>query len=174
MKHVMLDIETLGKKAGCIILSIGACTFDPRGEGYDDTFYQNIDPFDCRDTYGLHSDPSTVKWWSEQSEASREQLTPNRVPLKDALKAFHTWFGDVRAEQVWSQGAAFDFPILTEAFERTGGQPPWAYWAVRDTRTLYAICDFDPRSVKRKGTYHNALDDSIHQVSLVQKALVSG
>ena len=168
MNHVMFDIETLGKKAGCIVLSIGACKFDPRGEGHGDTFYRNIDPYDSRDNYGLNVDPSTAAWWEEQSEESRNQLTVDRVPLREALNAFTKWY---KADGVWAQGAAFDFPIVTELYERIGQQPPWKYWSVRDTRTVYDICGFDPRTVKRKGTYHNALDDAIHQVSLVQKAL---
>ena len=29
MKHVMIDIETLGRNAGCVVLSIAAVEFNP-------------------------------------------------------------------------------------------------------------------------------------------------
>ena len=33
MSDVMLDLETWGTRPGCAIRSIGACVFNPNGEG---------------------------------------------------------------------------------------------------------------------------------------------
>jgi hypothetical protein len=44
IKDAMADTETLGRKPGRPILSLGAVAFDPCGEGHQsDTFYRNID-----------------------------------------------------------------------------------------------------------------------------------
>lgn len=168
--HIMVDIETLGKHAGCIILSLGAVAFDPKDPNKaGETFYANIDPFDMQQ-YGFHTDPDTVEWWKGQSEEAKASLLVDRKPAVVVLKDFIQWFHSVRGEQIWSQGASFDIPIIDCALKIYGLTPPWKYWNVRDTRTAYDIFNFDPRSVKRVGTYHNALDDCQYQVQCVQRA----
>lgn len=173
MTHIMLDIETLGTKPGCIVMSIGACRFEPHGVGHDKEFYQNIDPHDSRDAWCLRSDPSTVQWWKEQSEEAKAHLIPDRISTLKAVEKFTEWFHLVRGEQVWCQGATFDAPITEELFKITGQRIPWKFWNIRDTRTVYDVFSFDPKSIEREGTYHNALDDAIHQVKCVQEALRS-
>ena len=39
MEHCMVDLETLGKRAGCPILSIGAVFFDPVEKQLGEEFY---------------------------------------------------------------------------------------------------------------------------------------
>lgn len=173
MTHIMLDIETLGTKPGCIVMSVGACTFEPHGDGYGETFYQNIDPHGSRDAYGLRSDPNTVAWWKDQSEEAKAHLIPDRISPAEAARQFSKWFKSVDGQQVWCQGANFDAPIMEEIFKVTAVQVPWKFWNVRDTRTVYDVFCFDPTSIAREGTYHNALDDAIHQVKCVQEALRS-
>lgn len=170
-QHVMLDIETLGTKPGSIILSIGACTFEPHGGGVNDAFYTNVCPTDSRDNYGLRSDPSTVEWWKNQSVEAKAHLTSNRRVLPLALSEFAKWFEDVGGEQVWCQGATFDVPLMEAAYSAVKQHTPWKFWNVRDTRTVYDVFGFDAKSVERAGTYHNALDDARHQVKCVQGAL---
>ena len=43
MKHIMLDLETLGTVASAVIMSIGACRFDLATGAVDDSgFYASI------------------------------------------------------------------------------------------------------------------------------------
>ncbi len=170
MKHVMLDIETLGRDQGCIVLSIGACVFEPLGVGHGETFYQNIDPYDCQ-RLGLGTDPATVAWWKEQSLESQHQLVINRKPLKDALTDFVKWLDADKFTKIWCQGTSFDIPIMKGAFKAVQMEEPWQFWNTRDTRTIYDMCNFNPKTVKREGTYHNALADAEHQVKCLQMAL---
>lgn len=65
----------------------------------------------------------------------------------------------------------FDIPIWGHAMAAIGERPPWEFWAGRDTRTVYDIAGFNPKSIKRAGTYHNALDDAKHQVKCLVAAL---
>lgn len=39
---VMLDIETLGTKPGCMVLSVGACTFNLATGEIGDEFYMTL------------------------------------------------------------------------------------------------------------------------------------
>lgn len=171
MTDIMLDTETLGKRAGCAILSVGACTFNPHTGEIDQRFYANVNYIESVQRYDFHIDPETVDWWFHQSEEARQHLSTDKANLETVLSNLALWFSMAGGVRVWSQGAAFDFPILEEAFRRCGIAVPWKFWNVRDTRTVYDINNFDPRSVPRSGTYHNALHDCEHQVLCVKEAL---
>ncbi len=68
MLHVMLDIETLGTRAGCKVLSIGAVIMTPQGPGRE--FYTTVSR-DSQNRYGLVEDRETVEWWARQSPQAR-------------------------------------------------------------------------------------------------------
>ena len=170
MFDMMIDLETLGRKAGCVVLSIGAVLFDPRGNGYGEKFYYNIDRLSCQ-KYGLIEEPGTVSWWSKQSLQAKHALTVNPAPLENVVYNLNEFFHRNNVVKIWCQGAAFDVPIISALYDKLQIQTPWEFWNVRDTRTLYDACNFDPYTVKRQGTYHNAVDDCIHQILCVQTAI---
>lgn len=172
MTHVMLDLETLGKDPGCIILSIGAVSFEPKGEGHKYEFSRNICPI-VSEVLGFRKDPETVKWWTEQNPEAWKALETDRVDIYSAIAEFKDWFNSVNGKQIWCQGANFDEPILRRAFTILNVEAPWKFYDVRDTRTVYDIFNFNPKTITRKGTYHCALDDAAHQVKCVQNALHS-
>lgn len=167
--HVMLDLETLGTKPGCVVLSIGAVAFDLDGTVRGE-FYRNIDPDDCL-SLGLTVERATVQWWGRQSAAARARLETDRVPLAAAVADFARFFIAQGARRVWCQGATFDAPIWEAACLAVGRRAPWHFSEVRDTRTVYDICSFDPRSIAFSGTAHDALADARHQVACVAAAL---
>ena len=116
MAHIMLDIETLGTKPGCIIRSIGACVFAPGGSiPLGNTFYANVDRASC-EAFGLVADPETEKWWEQQSEAAKAALTIDPRPLDDVLLDFEDWWRKNRGVEVWCHGATFDAPIVEAAY----------------------------------------------------------
>lgn len=169
MSNVQLDLETFGTKPGSVIRSIGACEFDPHGEGIGETFYANICDKSC-EAVGLVKDADTVSWWSKQTKQAQDSLTFDQRPLEDVVKDFHIWFRKVRGIFVWSQGANFDQPLWEAAACAVGQTVPWKFWNSRCTRTAYDIGSFDPRSIRRSGVAHNALNDAIHQSHCVQAA----
>ena len=61
---------------------------------------------------------------------------------------------------------------LEAAARAVGKEAPWKFWDARDTRTVYGLAGFDPRSVPKSGVAHHALDDALYQVTCVQRALV--
>jgi hypothetical protein len=168
MKHAMLDIETLGTTPGCIVLTVGAARFDPYTGETADHFYEAIS-FKNSVLNGLVCNPSTHAWWQKQHEEARKAAFAGEKSLSDVAAAFCSWSRNSAIEHWWSQGSDFDFPIWEAAMKAAKREAPWKYWAKRDTRTIYAVAGFDPDTLKREGTYHNALDDSLHQVCCVHE-----
>jgi hypothetical protein len=165
----MLDLETWGTKPGSAIRSIGAVTFDPFGDGTVDEFYANISDESCA-AANLTKDPSTIAWWARQSEAAQKSLLKDQQPIEKVVRDFRQWFIANKGLWVWSQGSNFDVVLWEAAHERVNVVVPWKFWDARDTRTAYEIGRLNTRTIKRAGTYHNALDDAKHQAKCVQLA----
>lgn len=166
MRHVMLDLETWGTRPGCALRSIGACAFSLDRELINQTFYMNVDEASCL-AAGLEKDRSTVEWWEKQSLEARAHLMIDPRPLVSVVRAFHGWFREIGGEFVWGHGANFDEPIWVAAAHAVGERVPWKFWNARCTRTLYHAADFDPRSIPRSGTHHDAGDDAHYQARCV-------
>lgn len=167
-QSIMIDIESLGTKPGCVVLSIGACEFSDKGVGKQ--FYASINPESCTQ-WGLSIEPRTVLWWFDQSQDARDFITKGKhVDLDIALselKAAFKWKG----KNVWCNGASFDFPILTAAHDAVGQSVPWEYWAGNDYRTIKNIVGrdvFDACKVAPT-VAHNALADAVAQAETLIK-----
>lgn len=172
LKHCMLDLETWGTAPGSAIRSIGMVMFDPRNAGFGAEFYCNVD-LKSQMLVPLKQDPSTVKWWDQQGKDAQGAFDNPDYPqltIEDAMAEANAWFKRQKAQQVWSQGSNFDSVLLDVINDRIGRKSPWRFYNTRDTRTCYAMAGFDSKSVPRQGTYHNALDDSKHQVRCVYGA----
>ncbi len=167
MTHIMLDLETLGTKPGCVILSIGACVFYPTtGPDEEKTFYAVLNRDDQKER-DLTENLDTLKWWKKQNKIAWDQATARAQPTEGELKRFLKWWHSHRGKFLWSQGSNFDGPLLEALFLSFGLKEPWKYHETRDTRTVYQMCHVKSDSVKRDGTYHNALDDAMHQARKV-------
>jgi hypothetical protein len=165
--HVMIDLETFGTRPGCVLRSIGACAFDPvLGTISTDTFYRNIAE-EPSTAVGLTKDPSTVRWWSEQSPEAQALLLKDQVHFSDAARDFNRWWSAVGGEQVWSQGSNFDGVLWEAACLAHGVRAPWKFYNTRDTRTVYETSGLNTKTILRQGTHHNALDDALHQARCV-------
>lgn len=168
-QNLMLDLETWGTRPGCAIRSVGAVMFDPYTNEFGEEFYANVSDASCREA-GLHIDPSTEAWWAKQTQQARDALTVDPLTLTEVAERFDVYWRRARAIFVWSHGANFDEPIWSAAMHALGRRVPWKFWDSRCTRTVYDIAQLDPRTVRRAGTYHNALDDAKYQALCVQKA----
>ena len=169
MTDVMIDLETWGSVPGCAIRSIGAIAFDVSAAEFGHV-HCNVTLASCLDV-GLHVDAKTEHWWARQSdEAQLALVRPHPINLRSALAWLSGWIASYGSPEVWSHGASFDVPVLACAYRACGIRAPWDYRRVRDTRTLYALTGFDPKSVPFEGTRHSALDDARHQVRCVRAA----
>jgi len=166
MPDVMLDLETLGTRPGCAILSIGAVAFDRHSGHLGEEFYIVVNRKSCA-AKGMKEDAATLQWWLKQSVEARKVLEEADVApngLGGALvqfTAFLQQFGR-RDLYIFGNGSDFDQPILSECYDRIGYPLPWLYYNNRCFRTLKDVArlKFEP---KRYGTHHNALDDAKSQ-----------
>ena len=181
LNDVMVDLETLGRKAGCVIVSIGAVKFDPLTGFVDEanSFYRAI-TVESAMRFGLHVDPGTLKWWMQQSDAARAVFNDSEaVGIQQALVEFAEWVaedGDCGSVKMWGNGASFDNSILSAAYEAVDILQPWNFWNDRCYRTIKALNPQAP--FVREGTHHNAVDDAVsqakHLVSMFPRDLLDG
>lgn len=184
--HVMVDLETMGKKHNAPIVAIGAVVFDPATGSIGESFYKVV----CLESsvnWGAVIDPSTVIWWLKQSSEARSAIVnDDAIPLLDALLQFREFVSDnvaggSKKAQVWGNGASFDNSILRSSYDCIAEDYPWEYWNDRDVRTMVKLgqaIGFDPKTtIPFEGDRHNALADAIHQaryVSAIWQRIVSG
>lgn len=184
--HVMVDLETMGKKHNAPIVAIGAVVFDPATGSIGESFYKVV----CLESsvnWGAVIDPSTVIWWLKQSsEARSEIVNDDAIPLLDALLQFREFVSDnvaggSKKAQVWGNGASFDNSILRSSYDCIAEDYPWEYWNDRDVRTMVELgqaISFDPKTtIPFEGSRHNALADAIHQaryVSAIWQRIIAG
>lgn len=175
-RHVMVDLETMGKKSNAPIVSIGAVIFDPATGFLGETFYKVVS-LESAVSWGAEIDPSTVIWWMKQSSEARSEIAnDNAIQLDDALLQFSEFVfenipGDCETAQIWGNGATFDNTILRSSFERASLECPWDYRNDRDVRTMVELgkaIGFDAKtSIPFEGERHNALADAQHQARYV-------
>lgn len=174
--HVMVDLETMGKKSDAPIVSIGAVIFDPETGFLGETFYKVVS-LESAVSWGAEIDPSTVIWWMKQSSEARSEIAnDNAIQLDDALLQFSEFVfenipGGCETAQIWGNGATFDNTILRSSFERACLECPWDYRNDRDVRTMVELgkaIGFDAKtSIPFEGERHNALADAQHQARYV-------
>lgn len=174
ISDVMVDLETLGRRAGCVVLSIGAVGFGPSGLGGE--YYAVLSIRDQKD-HGLDEDPETLAWWAKQSPEARRVLTQasdSKILLRDALLQFNAYLNQYTFSQVklWGNGSDFDLAILINLYAVAGLEAPWKFWNHRCFRTLKNLYP-SVKGEARTGTYHNALDDAktqaLHAIELVKQ-----
>lgn len=161
MKNLMVDLETLGLRPGCTILSIGAVWFDHTGLG--EPFHVVISRNSCGE-HGLYEDAETLAWWARQSDAAKatfHEATSGGFALPAALQDFQDFVKQKTSVKVWGNGADFDNPILSAAYHAASMKQAWTAYNGRCYRTLKNL--FPQVKMERGGTHHNALDDAVSQ-----------
>lgn len=158
---VMVDLETLGKRAGCKILSIGAVEFSADGLGR--RLYTVVGQAGQE---SLHTDASTLAWWDQQSAEAREVLDCHLscdTSLEEALMLLNAFLAPIGkgTVQVFGNGSDFDNAILYAAFAAAGMEQGWEFWNSRCFRTLKNLVPHVKAGV-RTGA-HNALADAEFQ-----------
>ena len=161
--NIMLDLETLGTKPGCIILSIAAVPFALSGCYELEPFYRKISDVSCG-TYGMVSDKKTLDWWERQSDEARNEAFSGVEDLKLVLSDFSLYIaGMPTAPVIWGNGSDFDNPILAAAYELCDLPLPWSFrdnLCYRTLKNLYPVIPY-----VRPVIAHNALHDARAQAT---------
>lgn len=164
-KDLMIDIETLDVLPTSTILTIGAQGFDPFSDKFSEATYYKRLTLDSQESRTINED--TVAWWGQQGEAAQEEALgegPDRVDIVEALGELSklAW----KHDRIWANGTTFDMVILENAMKQYGVTMPWKYWQVMDARTVYKL-----GNAPKLGNSHNALEDCVNQIDLLQKTL---
>lgn len=178
MNNIMIDIETLGKKRGCPVLSIAAVQFDLLTGNVGDTFYERMSCSSAL-SYGV-PEISTLQWWDKQSAEARDAaFSGKRLPVEVAseLRTFLHSAGGGRCIP-WGNGSVFDITILEGWFDGVDPQVdakgddayPWKFWDIADLRTLVRLSGINVNAISFAGKKHNALADALHQVKIAHAA----
>lgn len=168
-ENVMVDLETLGKRAGCSILSIGAVEFSADGLGRE--FYVVVG---IKGQESLAVDSDTLAWWEKQSDEARTVLEEHKASSLslgnaiDWLNSFLAPIGRGRLK-VWGNGSDFDNAILYAAYAAAGKELPWEFWNSRCFRTLKNMVR-NVKPAERSGA-HNALADAKWQAEHASRIL---
>ena len=169
MADIMIDIESLDTTPDCVILTIGAVLFDPRGQGIIDKIEIRPTIEDQTEIYNRTINDATVEWWGKQSPAAIEEAMGDqgRVPFSEAMATLYKFCWN--QGKPWSHGAPFDVVVMEHAWRQLGQIAPWSFWNVRDTRTLFDITGVSLKDGNHVTT-HKAVEDAERQAIVVQQA----
>lgn len=177
MKHVMVDLETLGTTPGSVILSIGAVEFDPQSDHMDEKFHAHIDLVDSL-RHGFAVKGDTILWWLGQGDDARSGVIRGQVGALEVDAALHRFAAwclrdglKMKDVTIWGNGASFDNALLSKAYLMRRIDPPWEYWNDRCYRTIKG--EYPDVKLVREGTHHDALHDAISQAKHLQAIYLS-
>lgn len=164
--QVMLDLETLATSSDAVVVSVGAVKWNRHRVDVDNTFYFVLD-LDDQLEVGRKKSDQTIAWWAQQSKEAQAVFDAKRYPTRRVLGEFSDWLGD-GSIKVWGNGADFDNIIWGSLYEDFGLKRPWSYSNNRCYRTLKNIANPPCTLPARAGTFHNAVDDALHQALCAQ------
>ena len=149
---LIIDFETMSTdETNCAVIDCAAFVFDWDRFTSDNPYTMKdivnmkrfkLDVKDQVQTNGYSVDKSTLKFWSDQSEAVRKRISPKSGDLSvDGFASeFLAFLADgPKIEYWWSRSNAFDPVIMFRLFRDADMSNNLAqylhFWRVRDTRT---------------------------------------
>lgn len=143
------DIETLGTKPGCVIVSAAFLVFDFNetktfDEYVNDALYIKFSVKQQKDA-GRKIDPDTLNWWKRQDDVVRKELMPSAkdVSIEEGSRQILEYLsergvnkGSEKRTYRFCRGQDFDIPILDDAMGSVGLKLPGAFWNSRDIRSF--------------------------------------
>lgn len=171
MKHLMLDLETLGTSNRAVIIQLGACVFDPDEPNIIPSWGTNVSIDSCLQAGG-EVNGDTIMWWLGQSQEARASVHAQpRFAIAAALKNLTNFYTQHNCKRIWSHGATFDIVIVKHYLNALNLQAPWKFYHERDTRTLIDIAESHGFHPEKTTTAHMAKEDSIAQSLTCIRAL---
>jgi hypothetical protein len=179
---IVIDLETLGTRPGCVILEIGACAIDPRNGKIVANFSRRLDSdftynsLINNDRYLSDDEVATVRWWLGDQERADTLLSllsgyATATPIEKALGNFADFYNCMvtahtpEGVRIWANGPSFDIAILQAAYDRYGIARPWICWQERCVRTALEMAGYERGSIGwiERGPRHRALNDARHE-----------
>lgn len=187
MKHMMVDIETLGTSPESIILEISVILFDLENPLDWTPLTLKLDQGE-QSIAGRTTERATLDWWAKIIEETREanfkdsiameDLVYNRfqgVPAKFAHDNLKRYISRVDG-YIWCKGAAFDFPIIKSYFTSMGLSDPFSenymFRKQLDLRTLEycaKLTGFSGQYKVKSETKHLSYNDCLIQIGMLRE-----
>lgn len=168
---VMIDIETLSTETNALILTISAVKFDMKEDNIDSLHYR-VDRESC-EKLKMHVDENTVKWWNTQKNEAQLEVfeEKDRFSIKFVLLKLTEFVKDGNC--FWSHSPNFDYVILESAYKKCKLQPPWKFWQLRDTRTVYDLANVNLKDFSKDSVCHNSLVDCQNQIRALKQSYIN-
>lgn len=183
-RWTMIDIETLGVKRGCSILSIGASRFGAINDTGvtlntdSSNFYTVINSFDSQSN-GFTTEAKTLQWWKNEPiwKDLSVEICDSTVGVRQACMQFAKYITKEMPHKIWANSPRFDIELLRVMFKKMKVDFPIAYRQEMDFRTLMELAypNRDDRPEPEMGAWlpaHHALGDAQQQALQTQKALI--
>lgn len=145
MKHLIIDVETLGIDSKAVVLQFVAAIYDGTTKEISIRNWK-LDAMQQKQ-FGRTIDPETMKWWQQQNiEAQKMALIPSAddVDPEVAMTEFEEWLGAqkfTRNDLIWQRGS-MDHDWLASLFMDCGWlaeKLPIKFYRVRDIRTAVDV-----------------------------------
>lgn len=182
--HIMLDIETYGKRHKAVVGSIGVVPFLLNGTILGDfAMHARFDTKDQIDNLEGTVDQSTYDWWERQSPEAKQEMTGS-----DSIREFMLYFCNVYIHQIrncagygkikiWSKSPSFDLMIINSWLDYFNMPKFGQYYEYEDVRTRLSLAsilkihkDHIPTQAglaTNGKVAHNAYDDAILQIKQI-------
>ena len=179
MKHVMIDIESMGTEHGSAVISIGLVEFDPK-TGTIGRKLEVRNTLEAQRVIGRKFDPSTVEWWLRQSTEAQQALLakPRHDTAASMMKEVDTFLHSISSSPwelgLWAKGPSFDLVMLRDLAAQVDVR--WKGHFSREfcVRTMLMIAQanaWDDILAMEPEVAHGALSDSIHQARQMMEVM---
>ena len=171
VKHIIIDIETLGRRNDAAITQIGIVIADETFSVLD-KYLMQISP-EAWNTCNRTFTGETLLWWMEQKNSPISNIGAINTysSYYTAMSALNGVFKRYNTDDtiVWTKGT-MDLFCIKDLCECLYMSTPWKFWQPRDIRTAKEIIK-EWKTIENENA-HNALDDALTELSELKLNLV--
>ena len=169
-KHIIIDIETLGRRNDAAVTQIGIVIADETFSVLDKYLIQ-VSP-EAWNTCNRTFTGETLLWWMEQKNSPISNIGTSSAynSYYAAMSALNGIFRRYNTDDtiVWTKGT-MDLFCIKDLCEYLNISTPWKFWQPRGIRT---VKEFVKEWKTFKNNNHNALDDALNQLRELKANLI--
>lgn len=169
-KHIIIDIETLGRRNDAAITQVGIIPADENFNALDQYLIQ-VDP-NIWNTCDRTFTGETLLWWIQQTNSPVSKFPTQIVNnYKDLIEKLNYIFRRYTTEDsiLWTKGS-MDLCCLKDLCEYFNMDAHWKLWQPRDIRTTKEI--IKDWKVCENTNAHNALGDALIELKELKINLI--
>jgi hypothetical protein len=163
MKHIMIDIETLGVSATAPVIEIAAVPFTREDHFAEDAFYRAISLQD-NIAHGRMPDMDTCLFWLKDP---RKPNLGGTITLLQCMLEFQNWLtaNSTKETQYWFKGTSFDPVLLDNITDHLNLPRLWKYSQCLDVRSIQKF-----HGIQMNLASHHPTDDCLNQIAVLHHA----